>query len=170
LPLESLVFRDPGPNDMAGTLRGGEVHAPIEIDLGRYAWASRLARDARGRVMVPLFGDLKRHVISDPGSDRLGNELLAQRFVERDTFRTAFLWGVASTAPYGHRGDITTLDEAIRAHGGEGRKAREAYEQAGDADRSAVIAFLRSLVIPREPDRHPLTAERPAAPTAKSGS
>ncbi|HUN93931.1 MAG TPA: di-heme oxidoredictase family protein [Burkholderiaceae bacterium] len=154
LPLDSLVFRDPGPSDMAGTLRAGEVPRPIEIDLGRFAWAQHLARDAKGRVLVPLYADLKRHVISDTGTDKLGNELLAQRFVERDTFRTAFLWGVGSTAPYGHRGDITTIDEAIRAHAGEGRASREAYETLGDEDRSSIIAFLRSLVIPKAPDTH----------------
>ena len=74
---------------------------------------------------MPLFGDLKRHHISDSEISQLGNELLAQRFVERDVFITAELWGVGSTAPYGHRNDITTLDEVIRAHGGEGRDARQ---------------------------------------------
>jgi di-heme oxidoreductase (putative peroxidase) len=157
LPLASLVFRDPGPYDMAGTLRRGEVATPIEIDLARFGWSAQLARARDGQVLVPLFSDLKRHVISDPGTDRLGNELLAQRFVERNQFRTAFLWGVGSTAPYGHRGDITTLDEVIRAHAGEARKAREAYEHAPEADRSSVIAFLRSLVIPKTADPHRLT-------------
>ena len=82
-------------------------------DLARFGWAAQLPRAKDGQVLVPLFSDLKRHVISDPGTDRLGNELLAQRFVERNQFRTAFLWGVGSTAPYGHRGDITTLRIAI---------------------------------------------------------
>jgi len=167
LPLRSLAFNDPGPNDMAGTLRSGEVARPIVIDLGRYEWAASLARDSKGQVLVPLFSDLKRHVIADDVVDRLGNELLAQRFVERNTFRTALLWGVASTAPYGHRGDITTLDEVIRAHGGEGKAARDAYEQAEESDRSAIIAFLRTLVIPGTPDVH---RELPPAQRVRSGS
>lgn len=151
LPLESLVFADPGPADTAGTLRTGEVKAPVTVDFGRFPWVKALPRDDKGRVLVPLFGDLKRHVISDAGTDRLGNELMAQRFVARDVFMTAELWGVGNTAPYGHRGDLTTLDEVIRAHAGAARPAREAYEAAPEADRDAVIAFLKTLVIARTP-------------------
>ena len=149
LPLDSLTFTDPAPYDAAGTLRAGEVARPISYDLGMLAWAKTLPRNDKGQILVPLFGDLKRHHISDGEVSRLGNELLAQRFVERDVFITAELWGIGSTAPYGHRNDITTLDEIIRAHGGEGRPARQAYIDASDGDRSALIAFLKTLVIPQ---------------------
>jgi CxxC motif-containing protein (DUF1111 family) len=60
---------------------------------------------------------------------------------------TAELWGIASTAPYGHRGDQLTLNEIIRAHGGEGRAARDAYLGLTEDERSQVIAFLKTLVI-----------------------
>ncbi len=120
---------------------------PAVYDLGLLAWTKTLPRNDQGQILVPLFGDLKRHHIADGEVNRLGNELLAQRFVERDVFMTAELWGVGSTAPYGHRNDITTLDGVIRAHGGEGRKARDAYIAADEADRSALIAFLKTLVI-----------------------
>ena len=149
LPLNGLRFTDPAPYDMAGTLRSGEVATPISYDLGMLDWAKTLPRNDKGQILVPLFGDLKRHHISDGEISRLGNELLAQRFVERDVFITAELWGVGSTAPYGHRNDITTLDEVIRAHGGEGRDARQKYIDASDSDRSALIAFLKTLVIPQ---------------------
>lgn len=77
----------------------------------------------------------------------LGNELLSQRFVERDVFMTTELWGVESTAPYGHRGDLITLAEVIEAHGGEARTARDRWLALDDAGRGDVIAFLRTLVI-----------------------
>jgi len=147
LALKSLVFHDPGPYDAAGTLRAGEVVKSIDIDLAKQPWATRLQRNDKGEWLVPLFADLKRHVIVDEGVAGLGNELMAQRFVERDVFRTAPLWGVASTAPYGHRGDYSTLDDVIRAHGGEGREARDAYIHADAATREGVIAFLKTLVI-----------------------
>lgn len=147
LPLASLGFADPGPFDMAGTLRSGEVEQPAVYDLALLDWARTLPRNDKGEVLVPLFGDLKRHVISDQEVAVLGNELLAQRFVERDVFMTAELWGVGSTDPYGHRNDLSTLDEVIRAHGGEGRAAREAYISAAEADRRALIAFLQTLVV-----------------------
>ncbi|MBZ8133820.1 hypothetical protein CLD20_11115 [Afifella sp. IM 167] len=147
LPLKSLAFTDPGPDDAAGTLRLGDVARPILLDLGVTQWARSLPRNAAGEVLVPLFGDLKRHIIADVGIDRLGNELLAQRFVERDAFMTAELWGVGSTAPYGHRGDILSLAEVIEAHGGEATDARKAWLAAGEEAREDVIAFLRSLVL-----------------------
>jgi cytochrome c peroxidase len=147
LPLNSLVFTDPAPYDTAGTLRVGEVAQPTSYDLGLLPWAKTLPRNDQGQILVPLFGDLKRYHISDGETSRLGNELLAQRFVERDVFMTAELWGVGSTAPYGHRNDITTLDGVIRAHGAGARKARDAYVAAVDSDRSALIAFLKTLVI-----------------------
>jgi cytochrome c peroxidase len=149
LPLKSMLFTDPGPYDIAGTLRAADVAVPIQVDLAKLAWARRLKRNASGDWLVPLFSDLKRHVMVDPGVSDLGNELMAQRFVERDVFMTAELWGVGSTAPYGHRGDLDTLDAVIRAHGGEARAARDAYVHADDATRSDMIAFLKTLVIAR---------------------
>ena len=145
LPLKSLVFEDPGPLDMAGTLRRGDVAEPSRYDLGLLAWAKTLPRNDKGEVMVPLFGDLKRHRIADTRTADLGNETLAQRFVERDVFMTSELWGLADTAPYGHRGDMTTLDEVIRAHGAEAEKAGRAYGALSEADRSALIAWLKTL-------------------------
>jgi len=147
LPLDSLAFSDPGPVDTAGTLRTGDVEAPAIYDLALLDWAKALPRDAKGRVLVPLFGDLKRHRIADQRQAAFGNETLAQRFVERDVFITSELWGLADTAPYGHRGDMTTLDEAIRAHGGEAYEAGKAYAALAEKDRSALIAWLKTLRI-----------------------
>lgn len=147
LPLKSAVFRDPGPIETAGTLREADVEAPLEIDLAALDFVKALPRDADGNILVPLFGDLKRHRIADVQDPTLGNELLGQRFVDRDVFLTAELWGAGSTAPYGHRADLTSLDEVIRAHAGDARTARKAYEALADEDREAIIAFLRSLEI-----------------------
>ncbi|MDD9908342.1 MAG: hypothetical protein OXR62_01505 [Ahrensia sp.] len=147
LPLSSLEFADPGPLDAAGTLARGQVQDAAVYDLSLLDWARRLPRNEQGDVLVPLFGDLKRHTMTDAANERLGNELLAQRFVDRTSFATAELWGIGSTAPYGHRNDITTLDEMIRAHAGDARRSRDAYAAATDNDRRALIAFLRSLRI-----------------------
>lgn len=147
LPLESTVFHDPGPYDVAGTLKALPGRSGYSYDLALLPFAKDLKRDEQGRVLVPLFGDLKRHRITDQQVDALGNELLSQRFVGRDIFITSELWGVASTGPYGHRNDFTTLDSIIRAHGGAGRQARDAYVEATDQERSAMIAFLKTLVI-----------------------
>lgn len=148
LPLRSLSFTDPGLWDTAGTLRQGEqMGVKTSYDFALQDWAKDLKRNEKNEFMIPLFGDLKRHVIADAQVASLGNELLSQRFVERDQFMTAELWGIASTAPYGHRGDQLTLNEIIRAHGGEGRVARDAYIALSETERSSVIAYLKTLVI-----------------------
>jgi len=147
LPLKSLTFTDPAPYDMAGTLRASEVRKGVEIDLSQQPFARGLARNEKGEWLIPLFSDLKRHLIVDDSVNSLGNELQAQRFVERDVFLTPRLWGVGSTAPYGHRGDFRMLEEIIAAHGGEARFARDAYLTLDKPARDNVIAYLRSLVI-----------------------
>ena len=147
LPLKSMTFTDPAPYDMAGTLRAGEVKKGITIDLSQQPFAQHLQRNDKGEWLIPLFSDMKRHLIVDSDVDALGNELQAQRFVERDVFLTPRLWGVGSTAPYGHRGDFRMLDEIIAAHGGEARFARDAYLALEKPERDTVIAFLRSLII-----------------------
>ena len=147
LPLDNPAFADPGPFDAAGTLRPGDLERSTVYDLARLPWVATLPRDKNGALLVPLFGDLKRHRIADRTVTALGNELLGQRFVDRDVFMTAELWGIASTAPYGHRGDQTTLDAIIRAHGGSGRESRDAYSDLSEEDRTALIAFLKTLVI-----------------------
>lgn len=146
LPLDSLLFNDPGPLDAAGTLRQGEgIDSAYDLEL--LDWAASLDRDSNGRIKVPLFGDLKRHTIADQQVAELGNELLSQRFVERNVFITTELWGVASTAPYGHRGNLTTLREVIDAHGGDARPSRDAWQALGAQQQNELVAWLKTLVI-----------------------
>jgi Di-haem oxidoreductase, putative peroxidase len=147
LPLKSMNFTDPAPYDMAGTLRSSETGRTIQIDLSKLPFAGQLQKNDKGEWLVPLFSDLKRHLMVDAQVNALGNELQAQRFVERDVFLTPRLWGVGSTAPYGHRGDFRSLDDIISAHGGEARFARDAYLASDKALRDDVVAFLRSLEI-----------------------
>jgi hypothetical protein len=147
LPLKSLVFTDPAPYDMAGTLRSTETKGQIRIDLSALPFARTLQKNDKGEWLIPLYSDMKRHLIVDGNVNALGNELQAQRFVERDVFLTPRLWGVGSTAPYGHDGSFRMLDEIIVAHGGDARFARDAYVALEPRERESVVAFLRSLVI-----------------------
>jgi cytochrome c peroxidase len=147
LPLDSLKFSDPGPLDAAGTLRQSDSNNSAIYDLAKTDWAASLSRNSAGQILVPLFGDLKRHVMSDGEILKLGNELLSQRFVARNEFITGELWGVASTMPYGHRGDMTTLEEVITAHGGEARESRDMYRKLSPQDRQNIIAYLKTMVI-----------------------
>jgi CxxC motif-containing protein (DUF1111 family) len=67
-------------------------------------------------------------------------------------WKTPPLWGVADSAPYMHDGAAPTLEAAIRAHGGQAAKVREAYQELPRTERSALLTFLRSLKAPDIPD------------------
>ncbi len=149
LPLHSLKFEDPGPYDTAGTLTSRDVATPAIYDLGLLDWAKALPRDANGDVLVPIFSDLKRHQIADDGDGFFANEVQSQAFTPRDTFMTPGLWGVADTAPWGHRGDVTTLHEEIMHHAGEARTSRTAYAALSAEDQDNLIAYLMTLRTPQ---------------------
>ena len=153
LPLDSAVFGEPNPFNPAGNLRPGEVGRPLRIDLAELAARSGIETDDAGRLLVPVYSDFKRHVIADAERPHFANELLSQRFVNRDAFLTTRLWGVGSTAPYGHRGDVPTLHEAIRHHGGDAAESRRAFEDMPEEDQRKVVEFLLSLRIGRETPR-----------------
>lgn len=151
LPLESSVYTEPGNYNLEGTLRLIEVPRPFAVDLAALDWGGRLKRDSQARVLVEAFTDLKRHRIADSEEPFLANEVVSQGFAPTDEFITKRLWDVGNTAPYGHRGDVTTLDEIILRHGGEARSARGRYASLQNADRLSVIEFLKTLqIVPME--------------------
>jgi CxxC motif-containing protein (DUF1111 family) len=61
--------------------------------------------------------------------------------------RTAPLWGVCSTHPYGHAGSFDTLDDVIRAHAGAAAPERKAYAALPPARRAFLLRYLESLVL-----------------------
>jgi CxxC motif-containing protein (DUF1111 family) len=63
-------------------------------------------------------------------------------------WRTPPLWGVADSAPYLHDGRATTLEEAIRMHGGQGKRSAERFALLGTADQVRLTDFLRTLRAP----------------------
>jgi len=73
------------------------------------------------------------------------------------------LWGVGSTARYGHDGRSMTLDDVILRHGGESQKSRDAYAALPSRQLAALQAFLNSLVL-FPPDDTASTLD-PALPT-----
>jgi len=65
-----------------------------------------------------------------------------------DEWRTPPLWGVADSAPYLHDGRASTLEEAIQLHGGQGAGAAQRYAKLSAAERTQLIAFLKTLRAP----------------------
>ena len=62
-------------------------------------------------------------------------------------FVTRPLWGIGTTAPYGHDGRSSTLDDAILRHGGEALASRNAYAALAPFQKRSIDAFLNSLVL-----------------------
>ena len=65
----------------------------------------------------------------------------------RKEFLTTPLWGVGTTAPYGHDGRSISLTEVILRHGGEAQSARDAFAALDQEDRRAILDLLNSLVL-----------------------
>lgn len=100
-----------------------------------------------GGIPIFLFSDLKRHHMGDALGRRRGGEPAygASGDLPADEFLTRPLWGVADTAPYLHDGRATTLDDAIRLHGGEAAPAAAAFEALSPDERADLRIFLLSL-------------------------
>jgi Di-haem oxidoreductase, putative peroxidase len=145
--LNDPVFSEPNPFNPAGTLRPGDVGRPVSFDLTRQGEAPRPERLPDGRAVIRAYTDLKRHDLCDAEIDHFCNEHVVQAGVSTREFLTRKLWDVGSSAPYGHRGDLTTITEAILAHGGEGRAARDAFIALPKPGRDALVEFLKSLQV-----------------------
>jgi hypothetical protein len=144
LPLRSLWFFEPNPYNRPGTAVpadvGGQIAVPLQVEDG-----SGVYRDKNGDIFVAAYTDLKRHVICDEDDRHFCNEKLRQDFVPVDQFLTTKLWDAGSSAPYGHRGDLTTLSEAIVHHSGEAKEVKNAFLRLPDSDKTAIILFLQAL-------------------------
>ena len=92
-------------------------------------------------VVQDIFTDFKRHDVGPKYYERNWDGTI------QTTFMTRPLWGVGTTAPYGHDGRSVTLDDAILRHGGESQKSRDAYAALPRGQSDALLAFLNSLIL-----------------------
>jgi cytochrome c peroxidase len=165
LLLNDPIFREPSamkeyrdtqfPAGQDPIAMGLDPRFPVKFDLtadqpdnritdpsGNVVRLGSFVRDSRGRAMIELYGDLKRHNLGS----RLA-ESIDEVGTGAATFLTENLWGVASTAPYLHDGRATTLTEAILEHGGEAAASRTAFLRQSSSAQHALIAFLNNLVL-----------------------
>jgi len=92
-------------------------------------------------VVRNIFTDFKRHDIGVNFYERNYEGTLSKLFI------TEPLWGVGTTASYGHDGRSDTLEDVILRHGGEAQTARDAFAALSPTAKSFVIDFLQSLVL-----------------------
>jgi Di-haem oxidoreductase, putative peroxidase len=92
-------------------------------------------------VVRNFFADMKRHDLGPKFYERNFDGTL------RTEFMTEPLWGVGTSAPYGHDGRSLNLREVILRHGGEALAARNAFAALSDAAKAPIFEFLESLVL-----------------------
>ena len=152
LELSSTIFTEPNPFNPPGTCANAADGCPdYSFDLSTKAG---LNKNPDGTATVRAYTDLKRHDLCDEDINWFCNEQLAQGRADAidgtpgtHFFLTRKLWDVGNTAPYGHRGDISTITEAILQHGGEGRASRDAFAASPVMDQKALVNFLKTLQI-----------------------
>jgi len=160
LVLTSPYFSEPNPYNPPGNLRVQDVLSPYQFDMTRQGESPRIERTYNDGAIVRAFTDLKRHNLNDDDYNHFANELVPQGTLNgfapasdftippppRPTreFLTRKLWDAGNSAPYGHRGDLSTLTEAIYYHGGEARFVRDKFFALSQHDRNCVIEFLKS--------------------------
>jgi len=94
---------------------------------------------ALNQVEYHPFSDFLLH---DMGA--LGDGITQNRATGR-LMRTQPLWGLRTQARLLHDGRAATIEEAILHHRGQGRAARLQFQALSGFDRSALLAFLKSL-------------------------
>jgi len=127
-----------GWNDKAQRLEGKVVSLADKV------------QDRRGTRWVPRRGAYTvRGVYSDFKYHDVGPNFYQVQYDGSivKMWRTAPLWGVGTTAPYGHDGASLDLDAVIRRHAGEARKSSEGYAALTEEGRRQVVAFLQNLVL-----------------------
>jgi len=88
-----------------------------------------------------VFTDLKRHDLGPAFEERDYDGSRIRAHV------TEPLWGVGTSAPYGHDGRSVTLDAVIRRHGGEAAPVTAAYVALAPDDQDKILDFLETLVL-----------------------
>jgi hypothetical protein len=95
----------------------------------------------RAFVVKNIYTDFKRHDVGPAFYERNYDGSVRREFM------TTPLWGVATTAPYGHDGRSINLSEVILRHGGEAQAARDAFARLPDVHQGYMLEFLGTLVL-----------------------
>jgi mono/diheme cytochrome c family protein len=92
-------------------------------------------------VVRNIFTDFKRHDLGPNFYERNFNGTMQREFL------TTPLWGVGTTATYGHDGRSSTLTDVILRHGGEAQTSRDNFDRLSAQQKQQVLDLLNSLVL-----------------------
>ncbi len=101
----------------------------------------KLVPQGKSFAVTNIYSDFRRHDLGPAYHEREYDGTYGKEFM------TEPLWGVGTTAPYGHDGRSINLEEAILRHGGEAQKARDAFATLDDNNQRKLVEFLQSLVL-----------------------
>jgi cytochrome c peroxidase len=158
LPLDrqGWIFSEPNPFNPKEphNLQVGEAPT-LTVDLSREDLPAPRLKSSGGVVMVPAYTDLKLHDITtglpgDPNIEALDMNQPAGSpgfFAGNSKFLTRKLWGTANEPPFFHHGQFTTLRQAVKAHDGEAKASRLAFDALSQYEQDSVIEFLKTLQV-----------------------
>ena len=130
-PLTSTQFVLKNPQTPVALTLDMPHHAAIQQDVDE-----GLATSV-GQPGLRIYGDFKKH---DMGPKMFANG--------GTVMKTAELWDVGSDAPLLRNGSLgSSIDGAIRAHGGEGLASANAYAALSSSSQTDVVNFLRVQLI-----------------------
>ena len=92
-------------------------------------------------VVKNIYADFKRHNLGPNFWERNLDGTLTKEFM------TEPLWGVGSSAPYGHDGRSIDLWSVIMRHGGKAQDERNRFTRLSDESQDQVIDFVQTLVL-----------------------
>jgi Di-haem oxidoreductase, putative peroxidase len=142
VPLTSLVaFLDtidpPAPTSICLTSPGAAVFQSVGCSSCHQPNMFGPGNSGPNPTTIHPFTDLLLHEMG-PG---LADGIL-QGSATGSEFRTMPLWRVSDRVHFLHDGRAHTIEEAIRAHGGQAAAARDAFNTLGAADRVALMNYL----------------------------
>ena len=88
---------------------------------------------------VKLYSDLLLHNMGTLGDG------IVQGVAIGSEMRTSPLWGLKYSAPYLHDGSAMTVEDAIKAHDGEGKISRDRFNRLNKNQKQQVLDFLNSI-------------------------
>ena len=122
-----------------GQVGCAQCHVPV-LRTGPHPIAALAFRD------VALYSDLLLHDLGEALADGRPDGGAGP-----SEWRTAPLWGLRNMrdflngeAFFLHDGRARTIEEAVTFHGGEGARARDAFQRLTPADRAALIRFVET--------------------------
>jgi len=92
-------------------------------------------------LVTNIFTDFKRHDLGPNFWERNYDGTLQKEFL------TTPLWGVGTSAPYGHDGRSISIEQVILRHGGEAQTTRDNFEHLSASNREALIGYLNTLIL-----------------------